>query len=186
MKEKWKCYSEFSLKYLVSDKGNVKVIIDDTEQILKQYTAKRKNSGYPMVYLLSKTGKWGPNAVHRLVAELFIPNSNNLPIINHKDENKLNNNADNLEWCENDYNQNYGTRNERISKALTGRKLSDETKHKMSEAKKGHTVIMTNEWKKKISEANKGKSRNKGIKRSPEHRKKLSEAMKKKWASKKV
>ncbi len=48
-------------------------------------------------------------AVHRLVAMAFIPNPNNLPIINHKDENPSNNHVDNLEWCTTEYNLNYGT-----------------------------------------------------------------------------
>lgn len=54
-------------------------------------------------------------AVHRLIAETFIPNPNKLPQVNHKDENKLNNNADNLEWVTVQENANYGTRNKRIS-----------------------------------------------------------------------
>lgn len=45
--------------------------------------------------------------VHRLVAETFIPNPNNLPCVNHKDENKHNNMADNLEWCTIGYNNKY-------------------------------------------------------------------------------
>lgn len=64
---------------------------------------------------LRKNGirKW--HLVHRLVANAFIPNSNNLPQINHKDENKLNNDINNLEWCTVKYNNCYGSRLKRVS-----------------------------------------------------------------------
>ena len=53
--------------------------------------------------------------VHRLVADAFIPNPNNLPQINHIDENAHNNKADNLEWCTQSYNNNYGNHNKKLS-----------------------------------------------------------------------
>lgn len=60
--------------------------------------------------------------VHRLVMETFADNPNNLPCINHKDENPYNNNLDNLEWCTYKYNTNYGTciqrRKSKISKTV--------------------------------------------------------------------
>ena len=52
--------------------------------------------------------------VHRLVAETFIPNVENLPEVNHKDEDKSNNNVNNLEWCSHEYNIHYGTGMERM------------------------------------------------------------------------
>ena len=88
--------------------------------------------GYLRVSLY-KNGKQNYFQIHRLVAETFIPNPNNLPQINHKDENKENNfvgtpekdyKDGNLEWCTSEYNINYGTHNERVSKAMTNGKLS--------------------------------------------------------------
>lgn len=56
--------------------------------------------------------------MHRLVAKAFIPNPDNLPMVNHKDENKSNNCVSNLEWCTNNYNLNYGTARQRIFKTI--------------------------------------------------------------------
>lgn len=67
-----------------------------------------KSNGYYVVTLCenNKHVEW---LVHRLIALTFIPNPNNLPHVNHKDENKLNNNINNLEWCTPEYNYYYGT-----------------------------------------------------------------------------
>lgn len=69
--------------------------------------------GYLSV-VLSCNGKHKTITVHRIVAQAFIPNPDNLPEINHRDEDKINNRVDNLEWCTAKYNMNYGTRNIRI------------------------------------------------------------------------
>ena len=58
----------------------------------------KNNNGYLQV-CLTKNGKYCTRSVHRLVAEAFISNPNNLPQVNHKDGNKENNKVDNLEWC---------------------------------------------------------------------------------------
>ena len=73
---------------------------------------------------LCKEGKRKTFRVNRLVAQAFMPNPNNLPEVNHKDENKLNNKVENLEWCTSEYNNNYGTRSKKISKAMINGKLS--------------------------------------------------------------
>lgn len=89
-------------------------------KILKQYFTKW---GYKYV-MLYKDGVSKHSVVHRLVAEAFIPNPNNLPCVNHKDEDKTNNHVENLEWCTYAYNNNYGTKKKRISKAKTNGKRS--------------------------------------------------------------
>ena len=67
---------------------------------------------------IAKNGKHKTFLVHRLVAENFLSNPNNLPCVNHKDENKENNYYTNLEWCSKQYNNTYGTRIEKAKQKL--------------------------------------------------------------------
>ena len=110
-KEYWKPVVGYEGHYQVSNFGRVKSLKFGKEKILKQYI----RGGYYYV-CLSKNGIIKKYSVHRLVAQAFLDNPNNLPQINHKDENKTNNNVDNLEWCDAKYNTNFGTCIERRSK----------------------------------------------------------------------
>lgn len=77
----------------------------------------KNDKGYVSVSLYDNNKKHRRYQVHRLVAKAFIPNPNNLPQVNHKDENKENNSINNLEWCTQNYNINYGNRNKHISES---------------------------------------------------------------------
>ena len=112
--EIWCPIKEYESLYEVSDKGRVKSLKFDKERILKP--GKLQN-GYLQV-CLCKNGEKNNCMIHRLVAQAFIPNHQNLPEVNHKDEDKTNNSVLNLEWCDQKYNSNYGTRNQRISKPV--------------------------------------------------------------------
>lgn len=81
----------------------------------KKFLKPKLASGYCQV-VLCKDGKRKTHYIHRLVAKAFIPNPNNLPEVNHKDECKTNNCVDNLEWMSRIDNINYGTRTERAAK----------------------------------------------------------------------
>ena len=74
--------------------------------------------GYKVVTLF-KNGNRKTHYVHRLVAKVFIPNPNNYPMVNHKDEDRTNNKVENLEWCTHQYNLNYGTSLKRKNKKLS-------------------------------------------------------------------
>lgn len=107
MQEIWKDIKNYEGLYQVSNLGRVKslnrICYDSVrkynkkifKRILKQAIAK---PGYYTINL-TKNGKQQTYRIHRLVAETFIPNPYNYPIINHIDGNKLNNNINNLEWC---------------------------------------------------------------------------------------
>ena len=73
-------------------------------------------TNYLSVVLSNGEGNRRSFLVHCLVARTFIPNPQNLPFINHKDENPSNNKCENLEWCTQKYNCNYGTHKTRMAK----------------------------------------------------------------------
>ena len=118
--EVWKDIPGYEGLYQVSSLGRVKSFPrpgthSQQEQIMKQ-TPDQK--GYLRLWLC-KGGKGKNVKIHRLVAEAFIPNENNLPQVNHKDENKGNNSVDNLEWCDNRYNAIYNDRMQKIARKLS-------------------------------------------------------------------
>ena len=113
MPEVWKDIKDYEGLYQISNHGRIKSLNKTKGRIRKQSIQR----GYHYIWL-SKNSKGKMYIVHRLVAQHFIPNPLHLPEVNHKDENKLNNRVDNLEWCDAKYNSNYGTRNKRKSKPI--------------------------------------------------------------------
>ena len=99
----WKVV-ERNPKYEVSDSGEVR--LTETKQVLKQRTDRY---GYPKVTFNENGQAKSTPTVHKLVADAFIPNPDNMPCINHKNENKCDNRVENLEWCTVAYNNRYGS-----------------------------------------------------------------------------
>lgn len=110
MEEIWKTIEDCP-EFMVSNLGRVKSLKRGKEKILSQWITRR---GYLEVPISNKNGYRKQYSVHRLVATHFIPNPNNLPEVNHKDECKTNNCVDNLEWCDRKYNANYGKHSPKI------------------------------------------------------------------------
>jgi hypothetical protein len=79
----------------------------------RRYVSQQKHKDGYFYVGLCKDGKRKQFAVHRLVATHFIENESGLPQVNHKDENKENNEVVNLEWCDERYNTNYGSARQR-------------------------------------------------------------------------
>lgn len=106
MQEVWEDVIGYEQKYKVSNLGNVKSLNYRGHGYEKNLKQRINNKGY-VWYLLSKNKRTYPVLAHRLVAMAFIDNPENLPEVNHKDENPLNNSVENLEWCNSSYNVNY-------------------------------------------------------------------------------
>lgn len=117
--EEWRDVVGFEGLYMVSSHGRVWSVRRQRESsgsmtggfMLSNHIDKRNRVTNS---LTAQGGKHKTAVTARLVAEAFIPNPDNLPQVNHKDENPLNNHVDNLEWCTAKYNCNYGTRTQRI------------------------------------------------------------------------
>ena len=115
------------------------IIVVDGERTYEKLLTGRQmkqsihDKGYKTVSL-TKDGKTKSVFVHRIVAEAFIPNPDNLPMVNHKDEDKTNNFLENLEWCTASYNRTYGKAIEKHARKLRGKTHTEEHKQKISES----------------------------------------------------
>ena len=121
MQEIWKDILGYEGYYQISNKGRIKSLDRYVEPKGKFIKVKGKilnlnknNSGYFYLNLCTNNLR-KKFLIHRLVAIAFLPNPNKLKCVNHKDENKSNNNVENLEWCDHKYNNNYGSFKSRIS-----------------------------------------------------------------------
>jgi hypothetical protein len=112
--EMWKDIDGFEGRYRISNYGRVR----NRDGLIK---TQRKRNGYHSVGLRYGDGR-KHYSLHRLVAEAFVPNENPSVFnqVNHRDENKENNRADNLEWCDGMYNTHYGTAIERMRERRWG------------------------------------------------------------------
>lgn len=122
--EAWRDIQGYEGYYQISSFGRVRSLdrylraVHNSVQIKRGQIIKQTlmPNGYLMVGL-NKNMKRIAKYVHRLVAEAFIDNPGRYKEVNHKDEDKTNNTAGNLEWCDHKYNINYGSARKKISKA---------------------------------------------------------------------
>lgn len=141
MQEIWKDIEGYEGFYQVSNKGRIKSLDRlvrskcGSTQLKRGKVLKPQNTrdGYLQV-TLSKYSKLKTYKIHQLVGKAFLLNPNNYVEINHKDENTLNNDFRNLEWCSRSYNNNYGNRNLKCSLAVKGVKRPQSVIDKISES----------------------------------------------------
>lgn len=119
--EEWRDIIGYEGKYQVSNLGRARSldrwarVCGNGRRLVKGriMSIGKYPNGYSTINFTDGKGKVVSKLVHRLVAQAFLPNPDNLPEVNHKDEDITNNRVDNLEWCTSKYNANYGTRNQR-------------------------------------------------------------------------
>lgn len=123
------------IEYIVSDDGKVYSTKDSGNSYYHKEIKQRENIDGYMVITVGKTKHRRTYSVHRLVAEAFIPNPNNLPEVNHIDCNRKNNNVSNLEWCTHQYNVQYAIDNGNhiCTRDLTGANNPNFGNHILSE-----------------------------------------------------
>jgi hypothetical protein len=109
-KEKWLPIIGFEGLYEISSKGNVKSLYFNKERIMKPC---KDGWGYLTAYIAKDNIKKRVK-IHRFVALYFVPNQDKKPFVNHIDNNKLNNNAENLEWCTQKENIQHAIRQNRM------------------------------------------------------------------------
>lgn len=154
MEEIWKDVVGFEGEYLVSSMGNIRSF--------KKYgknggliTPQIDKFGYPVAKLW-RNGKPVFKKVHRIVAMAFIPNPENKPVIDHINTIRTDNRVENLRWCTVEENVNNPISKMKLSKTMTGRKASEETRRKLSLIRRGEGNSMygknhTEETKMKMS-----------------------------------
>lgn len=121
--EEWRPVRGYEGLYEASNTGKVASLNYNGTGARRELKPIKRHHGYLSVRLY-RDGKWRGVRLHRVIAETFIPNADNLSEINHIDENPANNAVTNLEWCTHKYNCNYGSRIERQRKAMINGKHS--------------------------------------------------------------
>ena len=126
MTETWKPIDGTDGLYEVSNTGKVRSLNYGNSGITQELRLTTERvTGYVKVRIKYIGNVQRLCLVHRLVANAFIPNPDGLPCINHKDEDKTNNNVSNLEWCTHKYNINYGTAVQRANETKARKKLKN-------------------------------------------------------------
>lgn len=159
MFEEWKEVFGFDILFEVSNTGRLRTKHHGKQGYKKEYryiTPIDNGKGYLRVNL-KLNHKQKTVYIHKLVAEAFVDNPYNLSEVNHIDEDKTNNNADNLEWCTHEYNCQYGTRNERVGRKHAKRIKCNELNYIFDSI--GEAAAVFNVCKSAINNCLKGRSK---------------------------